>query len=95
VIRVVLPAHLKVLARVDGEVEVDAAPTANAIVDALEASHPTLHGTIRNPATGQRRPFMRYYACEEDWSFEPDAPLPDAVAQGREPFIVLGAMAGG
>jgi sulfur-carrier protein len=90
-----LPAHLKVLARVDGEVQVDAAPNADAIVDAIEAAYPALRGTIRNPATGTRRPFIRYFACEEDWSFAPGEALPAAIAEGREPFIVLGAMAGG
>ena len=97
-IRVVLPAHLRKLARVDGEVQVDVAGpvTQRAILDALEASYPVLRGTIRDYATQRRRPYLRFFACEEDVSHDlPDAPLPDAVAAGGEPFLVVGAMAGG
>jgi sulfur-carrier protein len=97
-IRVDLPAHLRTLARVNGEVRVDVqgAVTVGAILDALEASHPVLCGTIRDHVTHERRPFVRFFACEEDWSHEqPDTPLPDAVAAGVEPFLVVGAMAGG
>jgi sulfur-carrier protein len=98
VIRVVLPTHLRRLAQVEGEVqlEVDGPVTQAAVLDALEARYPTLRGTIRDHGTLNRRPFVRYFACEEDLSHEPpDAPLPEAVAAGREPFIVVGAMAGG
>ena len=97
-IRVVLPTHLRRLAQVEGEVElqVEAPVTQTAVLDALEARYPTLRGTIRDYGTLRRRPFVRFFACEEDLSHEPaDAPLPDAVAAGREPFIVVGAMAGG
>ena len=97
-IRVVLPAHLRTLARVDGEVKVDVEGpvTQRSVLDALEATYPMLRGTIRDQVTHQRRPFVRFFACEEDWSHEsPDAPLPDAVATGAEPFLVVGAMAGG
>jgi hypothetical protein len=97
-IRVVLPAHLRTLARVDDEVsvDVDGLPTQRAVLDALESRFPVLRGTIRDHVTAKRRPFLRFYACEEDWSHEPpDAPLPDAVARGREPFLIIGAMAGG
>ena len=97
-IRVVLPTHLRRLAQVEGEVEldVDGPVTQAAVLDALEARYPTLRGTIRDYGTLRRRPFVRFFACEEDLSHEPaDAPLPDAVAAGREPFIVVGAMAGG
>jgi len=97
-IRVVLPAHLRALARVSGEVqlEVDGQVTQRAVLDALEARHPTLLGTVRDQATKQRRPFVRFYACQEDLSHEPpDDPLPVAVAEGTEPFLVIGAMAGG
>ena len=97
-IRVVLPAHLRRLARVDGEVrlDVDGQVTQRSVLDALEARYPTLRGTIRDHGTLQRRAFVRFFACEEDLSHEsPDAPLPDAVAQGTEPFMVIGAMAGG
>jgi hypothetical protein len=97
-IRVELPYHLRQLARVDGEVAVEVAGrvTMSAVIDALDARYPMLAGTIRDPATGQRRPLLRFFACEEDRSFEPlDGPLPEAVAQGREPVIVLGAIAGG
>jgi hypothetical protein len=97
-IRVVLPAHLRTLARVDGEVKLDVEGqvTQRSVVDALEARYPMLLGTIRDPASKQRRPLVRFFACEEDLSHEqPDAPLPDAVAQGAEPLLVVGAMAGG
>jgi molybdopterin synthase sulfur carrier subunit len=97
-IRVVLPAHLRKLAGVDGEVtlEVAAPVTQRAVLDALEARHPMLRGTIRDHVTQQRRRFVRFFACEEDLSNEsPDAPLPDAVARGAEPYLVVGAMAGG
>jgi molybdopterin synthase sulfur carrier subunit len=97
-IRVVLPQHLRTLARVDSEVtlEVDGAITQCAILDALEARYPVLCGTIRDQVTHERRPFLRFFACEEDWSHErPDAPLPSKVASGAEPFLVIGAMAGG
>ncbi len=97
-IRVVLPAHLRTLARVNGEVKVDVRGqvTQRSILDALEASYPMLRGTIRDHVTQERRAFVRFFACEEDLSHEsPDAPLPDAVAKGAEPFLVVGAMAGG
>jgi molybdopterin converting factor small subunit len=97
-IRVVLPAHLKTLARVQGEVELELSGelTQASVIDALEAKYPVLLGTIRDPATNRRRPFIRFYACEEDLSHEsPDAALPDAVRTGAEPFFVIGAMAGG
>jgi hypothetical protein len=98
VIRVVLPTHLRRLAQVDGEVrlDVDAPVTQGSVLDALEARYPALRGTIRDHGTLRRRPFVRFFACEEDLSHEPaDAPLPDEVAAGKEPFIVVGAMAGG
>jgi hypothetical protein len=97
-IRVVLPPHLRTLARVAGEVELDvAAPvTQRTALDALEARFPMLRGTIRDHATHKRRPFVRFFACAEDLSHElPDAPLPHAVASGAEPFVILGALAGG
>ena len=97
-IRVVLPAHLRTLAQVDGEVklEVEGQVTQRSVLDALEARYPMLRGTIRDHVTQQRRPFVRFFACEEDLSHEsPDAPLPDAVARGSEPFLVVGAIAGG
>ena len=97
-IRVVLPAHLRTLARVDGEVKlaVEGPVTAGAVLDALEATYPMLRGTIRDHVTGKRRPFVRFFACEQDVSHDPpDAPLPQAVATGAEPFMVVGAMAGG
>ncbi|CAN5291608.1 MAG: MoaD/ThiS family protein [Gemmatimonadetes bacterium] len=97
-IRVVLPAHLRTLARVDGEVElqVESPATQRSVLDALEARCPVLRGTIRDHVTQRRRPFLRFFACEQDLSHElPDAPLPDAVAMGVEPFLVVGAMAGG
>ncbi len=98
IIRVVLPAHLRTLARVNGEVklDVDGIATQRSILDALEATYPMLRGTIRDQVTHQRRAFVRFFACEEDLSHEsPDAPLPDPVAKGAEPFLVVGAMAGG
>jgi molybdopterin converting factor small subunit len=98
VIRVVLPAHLRTLARVDGEVklDIDGQATQRAVLDALEDRYPMLRGTIRDQVTQQRRAFVRFFACEEDLSHElPDAPLPDAVVTGAEPFLVVGAMAGG
>jgi molybdopterin converting factor small subunit len=97
-IRVVLPAHLRTLAHVGAEVEVDVegAVTQRAVLDALEARFPMLRGTIRDHVTQRRRPFLRFYACEQDLSHElPDAPLPEAVATGAEPFLVVGAIAGG
>ena len=97
-IRVVLPFHLRTLAGVDGEVllEVEGGVTQRAVIDALEERYPPLRGTIRDRATNQRRPFVRFHACEQDLSHEsPDAPLPDEVAAGKEPFQVVGAMAGG
>jgi sulfur-carrier protein len=98
VIRVVLPPHLRKLARVDREVtlDVDAPVTQRAVLDALEIRYPMLRGTIRDQVTQQRRPFVRFFACEQDLSHQsPDAPLPRAVATGVEPFLVIGAMAGG
>ncbi len=97
-IQVVLPSHLRTLARVGGKValEVEGPVTQRSILDALEAKYPALRGTIRDHVTQQRRPFIRFFACEEDWSNEPpDAPLPDAVVTGAEPFLIVGAMAGG
>jgi sulfur-carrier protein len=99
-IRVVLPAHLRTLARVVDEVTIDmpgdAAPSRTALLDALEARYPMLRGTIRDHVTAQRRPFLRFFACSKDLTHEPpDAPLPAAVASGDEPFLVVGAIAGG
>jgi molybdopterin synthase sulfur carrier subunit len=97
-IRVELPAHLRTLARVNGEVEIEVVGqvTQRSVLDALEACYPMLRGTIRDHVTQQRRPFVRFFACEEDLSHEPlDAPLPRAVATGAEPFLVVGALAGG
>jgi molybdopterin synthase sulfur carrier subunit len=97
-IRVVLPAHLRTLARIGGEVElhVEGPTTQRAVLDALEATYPMLLGTTRDRATQRRRPFVRFFACGEDLSHEPpDAPLPAAVASGSEPFLIVGAMAGG
>jgi hypothetical protein len=97
-IRVMLPQHLRTLARVGSEVQVDVAGevTQRSLIDALEASYPMLGGTIRDYVTQERRPFLRFFACAEDLSHElPDAPLPEAVASGTEPFIILGAIAGG
>ena len=97
-IRVVLPAHLRILAQVDGEVklEIEGRVTLRSVLDALEARYPTLEGTIRDHVTGQRRPYVRFFACEEDLSHDPpDTPLPDAVTSGAEPFFIVGAIAGG
>jgi molybdopterin synthase sulfur carrier subunit len=97
-IRVVLPAHLRTLAHVDGQVELDldGQATQRSVLDALEARYPMLRGTIRDQVTHQRRAFVRFFACAEDLSHEsPDAPLPDAVATGAEPLLIVGAMAGG
>jgi molybdopterin synthase sulfur carrier subunit len=97
-IRVVLPQHLRTLARVGGEVtlELPSEVTTRTVLDALEASYPVLRGTIRDHVTQRRRPFVRFFACEEDLSHDsPDTPLPAAVASGAEPFLVIGAMAGG
>ena len=97
-IRVVLPTHLRTLARVGGEVTLDfgGQVTQRSVLDALEARYPMLRGAIRDHVTERRRPFVRFFACAEDVSHEPpDAPLPDAVATGAEPFLVVGAMAGG
>jgi len=97
-IRVVLPAHLRTLARVDGEVrlDVEGAATVGAVLDALETRYPMLRGTIRDQVTQRRRAFLRFFACEEDLSHEPaDTPLPEAVVTGKEPFLIVGAMAGG
>jgi sulfur-carrier protein len=97
-IRVILPQHLRTLAHAGTEVElaVEGAITQRSVLDALEAGYPMLRGTIRDQATQQRRPFLRFFACEQDLSHEsPDAPLPDAVASGAEPLIILGAIAGG
>jgi molybdopterin synthase sulfur carrier subunit len=97
-IRLILPPHLRTLAHVGGDVELEVAGpvTQRSVLDALEARYPMLRGTIRDHVTLQRRAFLRFFACEEDLSHEsPDAPLPEAVASGKEPFIVIGAIAGG
>ena len=97
-IRIVLPAHLRKIAGVDGEVivTVEGRVTQRAVIDAIEAKYPTLSGTIRDHVTKQRRPFLRYFACGEDLSHEPpDSVLPEAVASGAEPFLIVGAIAGG
>ena len=97
-IRVVLPPHLRTLAHAGSEVtvEVPGEITPRSVLDALEASYPMLRGTIRDHVTLERRPFLRFFACGEDWSLEPpDHPLPEAVARGAEPFLVIGAIAGG
>lgn len=97
-IRVVLPHHLRNLARVDGDVElqVEGPVTVRSVLDALEARHPVLRGTIRDHVTRERRAFLRFFACEQDLSLDPpDTPLPDAVVRGEEPFFVIGAIAGG
>ena len=97
-IRVVLPAHLRTLARVGGEVtlDIDGPVTQHSVLDALEVRYPMLRGTIRDHVTQRRRPFIRFFACEQDLSHEPpDAPLPDAVVTGAEPLLIVGAMAGG
>jgi molybdopterin synthase sulfur carrier subunit len=98
VIRVILPQHLRTLAHAGSEVslEVEAPVTLRSVLDALEARYPMLRGTIRDHVTLERRPFLRFFACEEDLSHEPpDAPLPDAVASGKEPLLIIGAIAGG
>jgi sulfur-carrier protein len=97
-IRVELPAHLRTLAKVNGEVlvEIEGPATQRSVLDALEANYPVLRGTIRDHESNERRPFLRFFACEQDLSHElPDTPLPEAVANGAEPFLVVGAMAGG
>ena len=97
-IRVELPAHLRTLAHIDGEVQLDieGQVTQRSVLDALEACYPMLRGTIRDHVTGQRRPYLRFFACEQDLSHEsPDAPLPDAVATAAEPLLIVGAIAGG
>jgi hypothetical protein len=97
-IRVVLPPHLRGLAKISGEIklEIAGAVTLRSVLDALEANYPMLQGTVRDHATQQRRPFLRFFACEEDLSHEsPDAPLPDAVISGKEPLLIIGAIAGG
>ena len=97
-IRIVLPTHLRTLAQVDREVQlqVEGPATLCSVLDALEARYPMLRGTIRDQVTQRRRPFVRFFACEQDLSLEPpDAPLPDAVATGSEPFMIVGAIAGG
>jgi hypothetical protein len=97
-IRVVLPAHLRLLAHVGQEVtlEIEGPVTQRSVLDALEQSYPMLQGTLRDHVTQKRRPFVRFFACAEDLSHEsPDAPLPDAVASGKEPFLIVGAIAGG
>jgi hypothetical protein len=97
-IRVILPPHLRTLAHVQGDVELEVTGpvTQRSVLDALEARYPMLRGAIRDHVTLQRRAFLRFFACEEDWTHEsPDAPLPEAVASGKEPFIVIGAIAGG
>ena len=97
-IRVVLPPHLRGLARISGEIklEVSGTVTQRSVLDALEANYPMLRGTIRDHVTQQRRPFLRFFACEEDLSHEsPDAPLPEAVVSGKEPLLIIGAIAGG
>jgi sulfur-carrier protein len=97
-IRVVLPQHLRTLARVSGEVtiEVNGQATQRSVLDALENSYPVLRGTIRDHVTHERRPFLRFFACAEDWSHEAsDAPLPEEITSGKEPFLIIGAIAGG
>jgi molybdopterin synthase sulfur carrier subunit len=97
-IRIILPPHLRTLARVDGQIELDlnGAVTQRSVLDALEAKYPMLRGTMRDHVTQVRRPMVRFFACGEDLSHEsPDAPLPDAIANGAEPFLIIGAIAGG
>jgi molybdopterin synthase sulfur carrier subunit len=97
-IRVLLPPHLRALAQVDGEVSVhvEAPVTQRSVLDALEARYPMLRGTIRDHSTQERRAFLRFFVCQEDWSHEsPDAPLPEDICSGKEPFMVVGAIAGG
>ena len=97
-IRVLLPPHLRGLARIQGEIqlEIAGAVTQRSVLDAIEANYPMLSGTIRDHVTQERRPFLRFFACEEDWSHQsPDAPLPEEVASGKEPLLIVGAIAGG
>jgi hypothetical protein len=97
-IRILLPFHLRTLAGVNGEVQLPVAdpPTLGSVLDAVESTYPVLRGTIRDHVTLRRRPFVRFFACEQDFSLEPpDTPLPDAVTKGAEPFLIIGAMAGG
>lgn len=97
-IRVTLPFHLRNLAKVEGEVSLDVPPpvTLQAVLDAIEVKFPVLRGTIRDHVTGKRRPFLRFYVCEEDWSHHhPDTPLPEAMVSGKEPLMIIGAIAGG
>jgi molybdopterin synthase sulfur carrier subunit len=97
-VRVALPYHLRTLAQLKGDISLDvpAPVTLRSVIDTIEAEHPVLRGTIRDYTTGQRRAFLRFFACEDDWSLASlDDPLPDAIAQGREPLIILGAIAGG
>jgi molybdopterin converting factor small subunit len=95
-IQVQLPAHLRQLAHCEKEISLDAEPTQRGVIDALEEQYPQLRGTLRDPATDRRRAFVRFFACEQDLSHEsPDAPLPAAVVDGHEPFMIVGAMAGG
>ena len=97
-IRVVLPAHLRTLAQISGEmqIEVNGEPTQRSVLDAIEARYPMLSGTMRDSVTQKRRPFVRFFACEKDLSHDsPDTPLPEAVAKGSEPFLIVGAIAGG
>jgi sulfur-carrier protein len=97
-IRVILPPHLRTLAKVDGELQlqVEGRVTQRSLLDALETRYPMLRGTIRDHVTQQRRPFLRFFACEQDLSHEsPDSPLPDAIVSGAEPFLIIGAIAGG
>lgn len=97
-IRVLLPAHLRTLARISGEMQLDVngQPTQRSVLDAIEARYPMLSGTMRDSVTQKRRPFIRFFACEKDLSHDPpDTPLPDSVVQGSEPFLIVGAIAGG
>ena len=97
-IRIVLPAHLRTLAQVTGEVTIEVAPpvTLRAVLDALESRYPTLGGTIRDYSTRERRPFVRFFACEQDWSHEShETPLPAPITEGKEPLLIVGAIAGG
>lgn len=97
-IRVVIPAHLRTLARIDGEVpiQIEEPKTLKKVLDVLESQYPMLRGTIRDHATQKRRPFIRFFACEQDWSNKhPDTPLPEAIKTGEEPLLIVGAMAGG
>lgn len=97
-IRVILPFHLRTLAKTGAEVQlnVEGPVTLRSVLDALEARYPMLRGTVRDHVTQQRRPFLRFFVCEEDWSLEPpDTPLPEAITSGKEPFFIIGAIAGG